>query len=285
MNLALTLAALVGSLVAVIFGFFKPNNFRYHLFQVLAASILAVIGSGLMTLFTTKSVKSVWIGFQAMLGLGIGVGVYMPATFSVGYVLDKHKLNVYGATALIEALTASIFHSVAQSIFVNTLHSGLKARIPGFDQKVLMHTGVTTFASTFPPDQRPLALQAYNAALINVFHLGTALCSFGIFGSFWVLLRRYKRRRAQTRSSAAAPLNGPVMSQAINRSRELDALGSSSFRVASPKPVPVDGEPRAGQPALYRYTESHPIEIDFRSVQRRQGSPDLKPETSISILS
>jgi hypothetical protein len=219
MSMALTLGALVGSLLAGGLSWMNKHNLRHHLHQMFVASILAMIGTGLMTLFNGRSAKSVWISFQAMLGIGVGIGIYTPATsFAAVFIRDKHKLSAYLAITFIDALSASVFHSVAQSIFVNTLHSGLKARLPGFDTKVLMHTGVTTFALTFLPKQQSLVLQAYNAALINVFHLGMCLCSFGIFGYwFWILRGRYKRRRASqatnNRASHAPLPNASVMTQ------------------------------------------------------------------------
>jgi len=234
MSMALTLGALVGSLLSGVLSWrLKRYDVNNHMNLMLAASFLAITGSVLMTLFTAQSAKSLWIGFQVMLGIGIGMSIYMPASpFAAVLIRSEHKLNAYLTIVFIDALSASIFHSVAQSIFVNTLHSGLKGRMPGFDAQVLMHTGVTTFAPTFPAEQRSLALQAYNAALINVFHLGTGLSSFAIFGySFWVLRRIYRRRRVQSTSSNR-PLRPPqssalVTEQGLDRSSNLKTGRSS----------------------------------------------------------
>jgi hypothetical protein len=213
MSLALTLGVFVGPFIPGILGLitmpYEPYDTKYHPFLIFAASILATIGTGLTSLLTPGSTRLIWISSQAMLGIGIGTGVHIPAFYAMAHIPDEEKSRVYGATLMIEALLASVFHSVAQSIFVNTLQSSLKARIPTFDLKILLHTGVTTLATSSPSEQQHLVLLAYNTALINVFYLGAALFGFSILGTF-VSLIHHRRRARKVRDNELSLIFPPI---------------------------------------------------------------------------
>lgn len=188
MSLALTIGIFAASFVG---GIAIPSSIsKYHLdhaLYMLVASILSATGAGLMGLFTDTSPKSIWISFQVLLGIGAGIGLQMPSHVIAATLQDKSELDAYLTLAFAHALSGSVFHSIAHSIFVNTLRSGL-----GVDRKVLLHTGLTTFLSAFPEDEHVLALRAYNRALVNVFYLGAAILAFSIIGAVFSFGRKVK---------------------------------------------------------------------------------------------
>ena len=106
MNLAVTL----GIFVAYWFGetviLRRINTYHLdHALYMLVASILSATGAGLMGLFTVTSPKSIWISFQVLLGIGIGVGIQMPSHIIANTLQDKSELDAYLAILFAQALS------------------------------------------------------------------------------------------------------------------------------------------------------------------------------------
>jgi hypothetical protein len=132
----------------------------------------------------------------------------------VKIAVERAILSEESATTLIvarlsEALGTSVFVSVAQTIFTNTIMSGLKANLPDVPSNLVLESSILNLASRFHPEQRTAVLRVYNNALGNVFYLATALFALSVFGTVCMDWRSNKRFQADGSRETAATSTEP----------------------------------------------------------------------------
>jgi MFS family permease len=70
-----TMPLILGFSVATIIGGGLVTTYGYYAPAMIASSILISVGAGLLTTLTPDSSSPQWISFQALLGLGVGLGL------------------------------------------------------------------------------------------------------------------------------------------------------------------------------------------------------------------
>jgi hypothetical protein len=60
---------------------------------MIASSILAAVGAGLLYTLTPESDHNYWIGYQAIIGIGIGLGMQQPL-IAVQTILDISEIPI-----------------------------------------------------------------------------------------------------------------------------------------------------------------------------------------------
>lgn len=166
---------------------------------MILASIIAPIGEGLLTTFTVNTTFSQWFGYQALTGMGIGMGMQQPM-IAVQAALAIADVPV--ATSMIlfmQTLGATIFVSVGQSVFQNHLLNNLEAALPpgSFDPSSILHTGATDIWATVPPQLLPTVLVAFNNALTKVWTVSVCMSALTMIGSLsmeWKSVKKGKKK-------------------------------------------------------------------------------------------
>lgn len=162
---------------------------------MVACSVISAIGVGLLTTLTPDSGANQWIGYQAIAGIGIGLGIQQPLIV-VQTVLPLAEVSV--GTALmyfLQVLGGAVFVSVGQNIFANKLASNLAALVPGLDPSIVLHTGATSIQQTIDPKYLPLVKLAYNNALTQGFLLATVMVSLTVIGALAVEWKNIKAKK------------------------------------------------------------------------------------------
>ncbi|KAI9698561.1 MAG: hypothetical protein M1820_007451 [Bogoriella megaspora] len=189
MLLPMILSSVIGALAsgAIIskLGYYNPF--------VLLSSILTPIGAGLLATFTPSTGHSKWIGYQVLLGIGLGVGAQQPLNV-VQTVLEKSDIAI-GSSLIIftRFLGPAIFLPVAQNIFLNTLVTKL-TNLPGISPIAVTGGGATELRNLASGDDLKTLLTDYNSAIVNVFYLMIATSAITIFGSVCMEWRSLKAR-------------------------------------------------------------------------------------------
>ncbi|KAK4142940.1 major facilitator superfamily-domain-containing protein [Dichotomopilus funicola] len=189
MNLPMLIAVVISSIVAgaavTIWGYYAP-------FMIIS-SIVAAIGYGLITLFEPDTNTGTWIGFQIIIGAGLGIGFQQPL-MAVQTVLDIE--DVPTGTSLIvfmQTLGGALFVSVSQNIFTNKLVQYTAEYVPSLaDPTKILAVGATSVRQYFEPALLPAVKQAFNDALTETFIVFTALAAVSIFGAVAVEWRSVK---------------------------------------------------------------------------------------------
>ncbi|KAL2839754.1 major facilitator superfamily-domain-containing protein [Aspergillus pseudoustus] len=179
-------AMLAGWAVSAV-GYYTP--FMY------ACAVIASIGAGMLSTLTVGSGHPAWIGFQALYGIGAGIGFGLPiAVIQVSLPTDK----ISSGTAIItfiQGLTGALCNFIAQSVFQTQLMRVLMEKAPNLDADKLMDSGATMLRHLVEPDMLPAVLDAYNTAIMRVFTLGAGLAAASVLGVLplrWVNVKEKK---------------------------------------------------------------------------------------------
>ena len=146
--------------------------------------VLSAVGAGLVSTLSVDSPSREWIGFQALLGSGIGFCLQQPLLVAQTVL---HRDDVPFGVALMnlsQMLGGAIFVAVAQSVFQRRLASGFSSALPEVDAaNLLSNEGATSFRHFLAPDEVQLVLPEYVKALAATFHIAAGLCAAAILGA------------------------------------------------------------------------------------------------------
>ncbi|KAJ5325883.1 uncharacterized protein N7506_008985 [Penicillium brevicompactum] len=179
MNLPLIIAVVIISVLSgvlvTVCGYYTPF--------MIASSIIMSIGAGLLTTFKVDSGHSIWIGYQAILGIGIGMGMQQPMI--VAQTALKAEDVPVGLAIVIfsQTLGGAIFISVAQNVFQNQLIANLAEYAPSQNAGEVIAAGATMIRSFFHGEVLHSILLAYNDAITQTFYVAVAMSALSIIGS------------------------------------------------------------------------------------------------------
>ena len=173
--LAQVLASLSAGFVTTVVGYYMP--FIY------ISSIMMPIGAGMLTTFTVNTPTREWIGYQIILGIGVGCG-FQQAIIAAQAVLPMADIPS-GTTAVLffQLLGGALMVSAGQNVFTNRLTSGL-ARIPGVNAELVVGTGATKLKTLIPdPANYDAALEVYNSGLTRAFKVSLVVACLAVVGA------------------------------------------------------------------------------------------------------
>lgn len=170
------------------------------------ATIVTPIGEGLMTTWTVNTSFSHWVGYQALTGLGIGLGQQQPQ-IAIQAVLPKPDIPA-GASivVLFQTLSGAVFVTVGQNVLQNRLTQNLAKAFPNgstFNVSQLSTVGTTELRSIVPAGDLHTVLVAYNNALTRVFLVAVIMSSLTIIGSLsveWKSVKPGKQQQPQQKA-------------------------------------------------------------------------------------
>lgn len=160
---------------------------------VYAAAIFMPIGIGLATTFSLHTPTSHWIGYEILIGIGVGAG-FQQARVAAQATLPADDLPL-GVAAIFAAqfIGGAIMVSAAQNLFAQHLKSGIEALgIAGLDPNTVVATGATDIGKLVPPNQMEKVLAAYTDAIVKAFQLAlivSGIMSIGTLGMKWTSVK------------------------------------------------------------------------------------------------
>ncbi|KAF4449182.1 major facilitator superfamily transporter [Fusarium austroafricanum] len=175
--LSLVFGAIISGGVINGVGWFNPVFFSSVIFMA--------VGGGLISTFVIDTPTRTWIGYQIILGLGIGQGMQLA---SLGAQVSLAQKDVPTGVSLMffaQSLGGSVLVCVGQAVFNNELRSRL-ASFDGLDIAKIVDTGATQLRHVIPPDMLNEVLFEYNAALRGYFYVGLSAACFAIFPSLGI---------------------------------------------------------------------------------------------------
>jgi len=163
----------------------------------ISSAVLASIGAGLFTTWTPDSSQGAWIGYQALFGLGQGLGWQQP--FAIAQAFLENKDLPVGTTLMsgCKLLGGAMFLSVGSSVFSQHLQKNL-SNIPGLNVQAVVAAGATGLQTSVPAALLPQAREAYNDALKHVFVVSLGLSCLAILGALLVEWRPIKKKQKPT---------------------------------------------------------------------------------------
>ncbi|KAK0363874.1 hypothetical protein LTR91_024258 [Friedmanniomyces endolithicus] len=167
----------------------------YYTSQAYASALILPIGAGLITIFTPSTTSSAWIGYQVLLGLGIGLGMQQ-GNLAAQTVLARRDVPI-GVSLMMfwQNLGGAIFVSVGQNVFESRLVSALVHRDIGLSPGQIVNTGATELRSVVPAEKLGELLGIYNDAVRQVFVVGTILACLAALGAVGLEWRSVKGKQ------------------------------------------------------------------------------------------
>ena len=199
-NIPLLLATFTTSLLA---GFIITKVGYYTPFMIVCSVIMS-IGAGLITTFkSTGTSYSEWIGYQALYGIGLGLGSQQ-ASLATQVVLARKDVPTGSSLIFFaQSLGGSIAVSIASNVFNSRLVTGLEdAKFPNLDPSAVVHAGAIELRNVVGPQNLALVLSIYNDALMDAFRVSLALACFSILGAAGVEFRSVKKQKKSTEKSS-----------------------------------------------------------------------------------
>ncbi|KAL8942384.1 MAG: hypothetical protein Q9216_001704 [Gyalolechia sp. 2 TL-2023] len=190
MILSLVLVSVISGVGVTVLGYYAP-------FMIIA-SVLMSIGVGLMSTWSTSTNHPLWIGYQAIYGLGIGFGMQQPL-IAAQTVLPLDDVPI-GTTVIIfvQTLGGALFISVAQNIFTNRLIKNLIVDVPFLNPEIVLHSGATNLRQAVDPASLAGVLRAYNSAITQTFYVSLAMAALSILGSALIEWKSVKGKQLET---------------------------------------------------------------------------------------
>lgn len=173
-------------------------------FMILSAVIFS-IGIGLVTTWPVDVNHSVWIGYQFLVGFGVGIGMQQPS-INAQIVLSNED-NPTGVSLMMFAQNfgGAIFLSVAQSVFADELARQL-TKIPELylSKSQVVAMGATSIRSMVPEHLISVFLEGYRVAICKAFYVALGLACFSSVGALLVEWRSVKRNTTDQAKEGAA---------------------------------------------------------------------------------
>ncbi|KAH6666631.1 putative HC-toxin efflux carrier [Halenospora varia] len=189
MILTLVVVSVVGGIGVTVVGYYAP--------LMIGSSVLVAIGVGLLYTLTPESDHKYWIGYQAITGIGIGLGMQQPL-IAVQTVLDISQVPI-GTSVIIfvQTLGGALFVSVGQNVFTNKLSEGLAKYAPTVDPKIVLSTGATSIQKSIDKALLPGVTLAYNNALTQAFLVAAIMATATIIGSAAIEWKSVKGKKIE----------------------------------------------------------------------------------------
>jgi hypothetical protein len=164
----------------------------YYTPMMILASAVTAVGAGLLTTWTKDADPSRYLGYQAVTGIGLGLGIVQPL-IAAQTVLTMDDIPV-GTTTMIfcQSLGGAIFIAAAQAIFNEKFIKGLEPIFPGIKPELFVTIGATNLKKAVPPMMLDQILTLYNAALVKVFNIPFILACLSIIAALAMEWRSVK---------------------------------------------------------------------------------------------
>lgn len=108
----------------------------YYTPFMIASAVLVPIGVGLMSTFTVNTSHNEWIGYQALFGIGVGLGTQQPLV-AVQTVLEPRDAPIVTALMMFsQMLGGTIGVAIAQTVFSGRPGCAPRICCAGFEPRV-----------------------------------------------------------------------------------------------------------------------------------------------------
>ncbi|KAL5334675.1 major facilitator superfamily domain-containing protein [Aspergillus crustosus] len=193
----MTIPMILGLVICSLLAGWLVSQIGYYMPFLYVAPILASIGAGLLSTLHVDSGSSVWIGYQALYGIGIGCGTVLPILVAQTALPPADIATGTAIVTFTQTLAAALLNFVAQNVFQNQLLQGLERLTPELDAAKLIESGPTMIRVLVPDHTLGAVLEVYNSAITRAFYVSVGSAALAIFGALPLDWLSVKGRKIQ----------------------------------------------------------------------------------------
>ncbi|GAB1202583.1 hypothetical protein APSETT445_001202 [Aspergillus pseudonomiae] len=202
---------IVGYVVFSVVAGVLTSGLGYYNPPMILGTILASVGAGLLSTLSTDTSNGRLIGYQALYGIGVGLGFGQPS-YVVQTVLSEADIPI-GVTlvTLVQHLSSAIFVAVAQGVFQNTLAHTVRSLAPGVDPSKLAKLGATQLSQFVNEQDMPHVLEAYSTAIARTLYIPMALSCASVLGACltpWISMKKAEPQQTDKQPRGEEPISG-----------------------------------------------------------------------------
>ncbi|XDG10103.1 hypothetical protein ABKA04_009718 [Annulohypoxylon sp. FPYF3050] len=146
----------------------------YYVPVMIICPTIMSIGLGLLSTFKVDESSAHWIGYQFLVGFGLGMGM-QSSGLAAQAVLPKPDIPTgISIIFFVQQLGGAVFTSVGQNLLSSYMVKHV-SEVPGLSPEQITNDGATDLVESVPPSSRPAVRKLYNDALSRVF-----LCAMGV---------------------------------------------------------------------------------------------------------
>jgi hypothetical protein len=128
---------------------------------MIAGAAVTTIGSGMIYTFDINSSAGVWIGYQILGGIGIGISFQVPIMLTQATTAEADVPVATATLLFIQTLGGAFSVSMAQAAFQNILLKRLAITAPGLDPSIVLNAGSSELKAVVPAEFLQGVLEAY----------------------------------------------------------------------------------------------------------------------------
>jgi len=179
-NLPLVLGA---SLFTVTSGILITITGHYIPLMVLG-SVISAIACGLLYTLEIHSPAREWLGYQAMVGIGLGFIFQIPVIVGQSVVKPSDISSVTAMILFFQTVGGAIWISAGQAGWSNKMLKVIAHKLPDIEPGLIIATGATELRTVFTAEQLPAVLDAYMEGLRLPFAIAIACACVTVVLSF-----------------------------------------------------------------------------------------------------
>lgn len=167
----------------------------YQLFLIVGSAILT-LGAGLVYTLDLDSSTGKIVGYQILVGMGIGSCIQIPVTAAQAFS-DPGDIPVVTAVVLFfQLVSGAVWVSASQTLLNNRLVAALAEFAPNLDPNQVLAIGATDVRNVFHGADLDHVLQSYMSGLKDSWAMSIALAGLTFLASFAAQWRSLKGHRA-----------------------------------------------------------------------------------------
>jgi len=166
--------------------------FGHYIHLMIIGSAIATVGSGLIYTLERDTGSDKWIGYQALIGIGLGLVFQIPVIVNQGLVTPSDISSITAQTLFFQTIGGAFFISAAQAVFTNRLLARVVISAPTANPALVLATGATQLSKVFKVEELDGIVIAYLAGLKSAFAVSIAtagLCFLLAFAPRWESLK------------------------------------------------------------------------------------------------
>ncbi|KAI5207263.1 MFS transporter [Aureobasidium subglaciale] len=191
-----TLPLILSQFLATFVAALGTMRLGYYMPFIVASVIFLSVGTALITTFHVDIPQARWIGYQVILGLGIGFGFQQPSV-AVQTTLPIADVPIAVSTVFTcQFLGGTIFLSAAENVFTSRLRSNVaRLGIPGFDAETAVQVGITKLRGLVPERYLEDVLVAYSDAVTRALEVSLVLGCLTVLGALGMEWKNIKAKQ------------------------------------------------------------------------------------------